>query len=410
MIQTISAPSFVTAAKLIGIGLNFCSLFFVARFVPKDHAGVYFAWLNMVVVGTLFAQIGVPQTLMRELAQRTVNAKSVNLYWQFSNIFAVSLFAAFVTPFLIFNAGVTTEKFLYLSLAIVACVNYNLIVFIERGRFNHIGASSRESIIKPICVCAITVISILTGYADSADTLAAAYCIATLILLVMERHFFCAQSAAGSIINWDEIKCTLKGVYKIGLNGGLTQLIITLDVILVSWLLSPEKAAEVKIAVSFAGIASIYSISRQYVATPIISRMINERRFLEAKSFARAQTFQSLASLVILWPVTALVLFYFSDLMFGRAYTGLHQILLLLMPPYILNTILGFLSIKLIAYRAEKQTIIVIFLVCLSYVTLSLVLIPAYGMLGLSSAFSCSCLFGLFLSRHVLRKIEGVQI
>ncbi|MDA8796846.1 oligosaccharide flippase family protein [Luminiphilus sp.] len=395
----------VAVFKFLGFAINFLSILLIARYMEKDVAGQYFTWLNICLIGTIFLQIGIPQTLMRGIAQGKIKSRSINLYWKSANVFALLISTVLILIVILLKSNYFYHM-AFLILAVFCCLNCNVIIFILRGKLDYKNAAFRESILRPSLILIFTALAVISGPVSSVLVLVGCYFFAVLVSLLFDSKFILQSFSSRHLLTPKDFIDRLRKTYKLGLNGGLNQLLVTIDVILVSLLMSHDMASELKLAVSFAGLASIASISKQYLAGPVLAKMAVDDNFLDIRKYLVREILKVVISMLLLWVLLTCLLYVSADILLGPNYEKLYQTFLILFLPYSMNSILGFLIMTLVAFRHEHRAIKVMILVCVTYVICAFMIIPAIGVFGVAFSFAVGCSLGIVVSLRSLTRIR----
>lgn len=370
----------VATTRLAQALINFTTLLIIVNFTTKEVVGMYSASLNIILLLTLFLQLGIPQSLMRDMVSRSGNEDSILKYYSKMLLFIpITMIGVIFGLDNLLGLRITEEMPGMLILTSIILVWINLSVFYMRSKFEHRLATTVENVLKPTAILISTAITLSLISQTSLSNLITAYLLAAIVTLTiaftLDRFKIPQALISKRGYQKNSISYNLNKMLpavKLAITGFLTQAVLVIDVITTEILIGPSAAAELKIAVSMATLTCTFGTAIHYLAIPRLS--------LLAKTHNANQVFKSLKLYLLMnlflislpWLTASYCIPFLLEIFFGQDYQASNKYYVQLFPAYLLIYTTGLISATLLALREDKFNIVIYLSMVLIFVLLCL--------------------------------------
>jgi O-antigen/teichoic acid export membrane protein len=409
----------VFAIRLVGAGLTYASMVFLARWLGSYDFGIYaYVFVIVTLLGLAFS-FGFNNSALRFVSSYLAREKRQRLsgfLWQsYSIVLILSVLGALLTSGLLFAFRDKIEPYYFVPLLVgLLCVPVWTLLNQLEATARGLGwvnlAYIPGYILRPLCLILLVGGFVLFGGTpDAAGALWAmigACAIAALVqsLLVYSgiRKHLAKVKPAFHARHWFTVSFSFLMI------DGFRMLLDNTDVLMIGRLLDPDAVAVYFAVIRTAGLVAFVSFSIIALAVP---------KFAEIHSTGTCQELEKLVSDVIqliFWPslLMAIVLALLGPFvlsLFGAGFEKGYPAMLVVLTGLVLRSATIPVEYLLNMTGHHKDTMRVYALAAVANVGLNFWLIPAYGILGAAIATYTAMLSGNFCLYLLVRKRLGVN-
>jgi len=403
---------------LISKGLFLISGIIFARYLGPEGYGLYGFTLSIIVLATLPITAGLPNLLIREVAQFQLEEKWDLLigviYW--SRLYVVVLSLLII---------ITLYGTLYLELfdslvrgllwTGIWLVPLNGILAQQSALLNGFRKPALSQlptqILTPLITLALLSFYLLFNIELDANKLIGISLIATTFAFLLS--FFLLSKTQDLYLKKVQPKYQVRSWHRSLLPFTAMAFITTLNVelasILLGWLVDLKSVAYFKVAMQAVALISIGLSAINAVILPNIARYykegdINRTQVLLTKSVR--------ISAAVSLPII-LILYFFGEFLiltlFGSEYLESYSVLMILCIGQLVNVLMGSVGAVLYMTNNEKSALKILFFSLIVNLLLLVILIPLYGTKGAATSISMSMVVWNILMAYKVKKITNLK-
>jgi O-antigen/teichoic acid export membrane protein len=409
----------VFAIRLIGAGLTYASMVFLARWLGSYNFGIYAYVLVIVTLLGLAFSFGFNNSAVRFVASYLARNKrrrlSGYLKQSYGIVLALSLLGALFSAGLVFAFRNSVEPYYFVPLLVgLLCVPFWTVL-------NQLEATARALgwvniayipgyILRPLLLIGLVGgFVLLGGKADAVGALWAMIGACAMAALAQGlavysgiRSHLANVKAAYHTRHWFTVSFSFLMI------DGFRMLLDNTDVLMIGRLLDPHSVAVYFAVIRTAGLVAFVSFSMIALAVP---------KFAEIHSTGTRQELQKLVSEVIqliFWPslLAAIVLALVGPVvlsLFGPDFEVGYPTMLVVLTGLVLRSATIPVEYLLNMTGHHRDTMRVYAFAAVANIGLNLLLIPAYGIIGAAIATYTAMLSGNFCLYLLVRKHLGVN-
>jgi O-antigen/teichoic acid export membrane protein len=389
---------------------------FLARLLGPEQFGLYSFIISIIAVVSLPVIAGMPSLLIKEIACFHLDQK----WGAIKGIINWSRYSVFIFSFFIFTLmciGLYLEAFDdsisgYLWLGIVLIPVKSLLIQ-QEAIFNGLRkpflAQLPIKIIFPFLM--LLILSILL-FIDVKVTvtiaiiiLVSSYCVSALLTSVLLR-----TSLSKSIEQPQyEMKRWSKALIPFAAIAFIANLNAELASIILGSITNKESVGYFKVAVQAVTLVSLGLVSINTIILPNVARLYKSGDLITTQKLL---TKSVRLSVFISLPIILIFIFFGEfaiSVLFGDAYLGAYPILIFLSVGQLVNVLMGSVGVVLNMTGNEKNVLKSTILALIINVTLLLVLVPLYGVIGAAIAVSTSIVLFNFIMAFYVWKLTRLK-
>lgn len=365
---------FLVLSNIGGRAFSFLTFFFLSSAIPKDVFGNYLWALTYVTYFSILIDLGIDTVAIRSIS---ADDKQIDLSTIIHSKIILSL-VSFVTclvlsPIIISDPARRMLVFLFSLYLFTLPFQFNW-YFAGKARFDLLAyATILQSI--AYLIGSIVVVSLF-----SFSLLPLAYVAGYLLSSVIFSRYFFNLEVFSPRFNVGSIIKLLKDSLLLGVSRALVSMYVSVDIIIIGLLLSSTEVANYGVAFKISAVFLIPVVSLSGVALPELSKHI-PRKASSIWSIQRITKATAILSIMI----SGFLLFNarpILELLYGHRFENIVSLLALFSLRVFFVHYSYLFSNVVIASKQDKQILLVTFLGVLFNVSLNVLLIPRFGILG----------------------------
>jgi O-antigen/teichoic acid export membrane protein len=423
-IRQIRGSSLLLVGRVIGLAIDFVAQVLIVRYLAKDDYGAYAVALSIVAVGTTVCLLGLDRTLGRFAPIYQEHGDPGRMWGTiivvFSTVATLGICVVLGVQALQGLLGGLVDDRLALSLLLIAIVlspmqaidNLLISMFATFGSVRSIFV--RRYVIAPLLELSVVAALILTH--GDARFLASGYVLVAalgvglfmgVLLRLLRRQGLLAE------LRRETLRLPVREIYSFALPLLASDLVFTLrtslTIVLLAAMRSTTEVAEYRAVLPIAIQNLFVATSFRFIFTPGAARLfaLGHHRSLndlywQTAAWIAILTFPVfVVGLALAEPVTVLL--------FGESYRSAGVVLSVLVLGYYINGAIGFNSLALRVFGRVRYMVAADLMSAALSVTLSVLLIGAYGAIGAAVATSLTLLAQNVLYQWGLRTRTTIE-
>jgi O-antigen/teichoic acid export membrane protein len=384
---------------LIGRGLAMVSGIIYARYLGPEQFGLYSFALAIIAMATLPVMAGLPNLLVREIANFHLEGKWALLTgvinWSRAYVLVLSLIIIVCMYFALYFNFFNTSVSNLLWVAVLLIPLRGLLTqqgAVLNGFRQPILAQLPDKIFAPTLTLIILCLFIFFGVDLTGGKLI------NIAILASFFSFFVSAILLKRTVKAKAKKCAAKYSIKIWhtslLPFTLMAFIGTLNTelasVLLGWLVDNESVGYFKVAMQAVALIALGLSSVNAVIMPNVARLYKEGDFNATQALLTKSV--RLSTLVSLPIILFLIIFgeFAISLLFGKDYLGAYPILVILCFGQLVNVLMGSVGLVLSMTGNEKSALKSLSITLLLNLLLLATLVPLYGSIGAAIAVTTS--------------------
>lgn len=383
-------------------GLTFLTTVMLARHMGAPEYGIYAYAYSLIMLITIPIQVGLPNLIVRETARGMIEGRSdlVQGLWRWSGrlvailTLAMMLLAIPLLP--MWRGGVSSTQGLALVWAFVLVPLLalgNLPGAALRGLKQIVAGQLPQYVIRPALFVGLLIgVSLLVDQELAAPSVMALHVSAALIALVVGAWMLWQKmpSSVRQAAPSTKGRVWLTSSMLFALLVGFQVINKNLSTVVLGLFEAPEQVGIYRVAVQVSVVAAFGLQAVNMVVAPRFADLYAQGKIRRLQHLATSSARVALGFNLILTALIVLLGKQFFGLVFGREFAASHSPLLILLTGQMVNSAAGSVGILLNMTGHERDTVHAIAVGSIINISLNLLLIPLWGILGAAIATATS--------------------
>lgn len=403
--------------RVIGVGLMFVTHMILARALGASSYGNFVYAMTWLTILSLFGILGLDNASLRFVAEYNGTRKwgmlkgFVERSGQFSLVMSVFVALSAAGVLWLIRDKIELELATSLWVAFMILPLYSLLEIRVAGlrALKHVAKSQfAGQILRPfVFLCGLGVIYFVSGEVLNASTAMAINLVgfaAALLFVVVLFNKALSKDAVDSVPEYMTKTWTRVALPMLLMNAML-QTENQADIIIIGFFLDSDQigiyaaAKKISLLVAF----GYYAVNA--IAAPMIAEMWHQDR---KKELQRMLTLAAWGISAFTLPVSLIMIIFGKQILglFGPEFTAAYWPLVILSGGQIINSMVGSVGALMIMTGHQKNALIIIAVSMVSNIALSLLLIPAFAIIGAAIAMSMSLIiWNILMFVYVIKNI-----
>lgn len=415
------------SVRMLAIILTLLQTIVITRLYGSELFGLLSFSLSVSAILLLLFSFGLDQVLSRDVAIHTINEVHKEIRWRKT----WELVFYFVLPFvLIFSVagayislktnffGSYSYALFFVFVTMPLLVGRKYAESLNLGCKNVVKSILGSQVVFPFSLIIFSLFFFFSKIELSVQIIFFNYSAAVLVSVCASVYFLkdvlksLSQSSKESTVNGSELICASKGIVKSGISFSLISMGFVLsqhaDVLIMGIYSTPENVALVRIASRIAEIAGLMRVIIVLQYRPLVSEAFGKNDLVKIKSYSKY-----MLNIFILTglPIVTFILFFAEEilLVFGNEFTSAGDALRVYAVAVLLTLLAGPGDVILAQTKYESIVSRILFLSLFIQISLNVILIPFFNVIGCAIANLCALVFTSCYMRYEAKKKLGIE-